>query len=393
MVIRRIGVVTGTRAEYGLLSPLLSLLKEDPKVELLLYVTGMHLSPEFGSTYRKIEEDGFYISEKVEILLSSDTPIGVAKSISLGISGFADAFQRKKPDILVLLGDRFEMLAAAIAATVERIPIAHIHGGELTQGLIDDPIRHSITKMASLHFVSTEQYRKRVIQMGESPKSVKLVGALGIDAILNSAYASYEELNITIPILKKYSSIFLVTVHPETLNEGESDRILDVLLPQLDLYRDTAIIITGSNADSEGRKINKRLKEFCRTRINFFFSISLGSYLYLGLLRKVDIVIGNSSSGLLEAPALGIPSVDIGYRQWGRVAPSTVFHCNAECTSIAEAIEKALKFRNSNTVILESNPYWQGGACLKIMQFLRDSPVPSVQKEFFDLNDIQGISL
>lgn len=382
---KKIGFFTGTRAEYGLLRPLMSLVKADGSLKLLLFVSGMHLSTEFGNTHKLIERDGFAIAERVESLLSGDTPSATTKSIGLGMIGLADAFLRNRPDLLVILGDRFEAFAAATAAMVAGIPIAHIHGGELTEGAIDDPIRHSITKMAALHFVSTEEYRRRVIQLGEEPDRVFTVGALGIDQIRDAEFASREEVLRHLPILDDYEASILVTLHPETRHEGTAGKSAGELLAALEAFSDKAIVFTGANADAGGRCINEMFSMHCGRTTNCVFVQSLGSYLYLGLLREVSAVVGNSSSGILEAPAMGVPSVDIGNRQRGRVAPDSVIHCASGRREIAAAVTEALARGPSAVGALEHNPYWHGGASSRIFTIIKGRGPISATKRFFDL--------
>lgn len=353
---RKICVVTGTRAEYGLLKPLLSKIKADNELQLQLVVTGMHLSPEFGLTYREIEEDGFIIDEKVEMLLSSDTSMGVAKAMGLATISFADSFNRLKPDIVVILGDRFEMLAVAQTALVMQIPIAHISGGEITKGAIDDSIRHALTKLSNLHFVANEEYRERVIQLGENPKYVWDVGDLGAENIKNIPVLNKNEL-------EKYygfemNNIFLVTFHPPTLEIDNIKKYIDNLFMALDKFNDYKIIFTKSNADNLGRYINERIESYESIRENVSVYSSLGAVKYLSTLKYSRVVIGNSSSGIVEAPLFGIPTVNIGKRQEGRAQSNTIINTDYSSSGITNAIKKALdskfdyidlKYEDNNT--------------------------------------------
>lgn len=384
-MVKKIGLITGTRAEYGLLEPLLSKISEDKGLELLLFVTGTHLSPEFGMTVDQIEADGYRITDRIEILLSSDSPSGITKAVGLELIGLADSFMRNKPDLLIILGDRFEAMGAAMAALIARIPIAHIHGGELTEGAIDDSIRHSISKMAQYHFVSTEEYRRRVIQLGESPNRVHTVGAFGIDLIERARFASRAELVERLPVLLGRDKIFLVTLHPETRSEGSSRELAYALSSALDGFQDAAVVITGANADAEGRAINDLWSRYCESRENSVFVPSLGSYLFLGLMRETAVVVGNSSSGILEAPAMGVPSVDIGNRQQGRVSPSSVIHCGRTATEIETAIRKALEAGPRADDPLKGNPYWHGGAAGKVYSFLKSASEFDFRKRFHDI--------
>ena len=374
---RKICVVTGTRAEYGLLKPLLSKIKADDELQLQLVVTGMHLSPEFGLTYREIEGDGFIIDEKVEMLLSSDTSMGVAKAMGLATISFADSFNRLKPDIVVILGDRFEMLAVAQTALVMQIPIAHIHGGEVTLGAYDDAIRHSITKMAQWHFVSSKQHQKRVIQLGEQPSSVFDVGALGIENIkklpLLNKQQIYQQLG-----LKEDRSTFLVTYHPETTTEN-TKLGLEALCTVLDKYKHYNIVITKANADNGGREINRHLESYALKHGNVHLFDSLGQLRYLSLLQYTAVVIGNSSSGLIEVPYFDIPTVNIGNRQLGRECPKSVIHCELNEDSIEQAIKDALIYDKGYEYIFGS-----GDTSEKILKVLQDKTLTTA-KEFYDL--------
>ncbi len=309
---KRIGIMTGTRAEYGLLKPLMRAIDKDRELELYLIVSGMHLSPEFGLTYKEIEEDGFGINAKVEMLLSSDSPVGISKSIGLGIIGFADEFKRAGLDMLILLGDRYEALAAAVAAMIMRIPISHLHGGELTEGLIDEGIRHSITKMSYLHFTSTEEYRRRVIQLGENPERVFCVGAIGVENIKKTELMSKEELENSIHF-EIDDNVAVVTYHPVTLENNTVENQFTNLLRALDRNDKLRIIFTKANADTNGRIINELIDKFVtcnRERACAFYS--LGQKRYLSALKYCRLVIGNSSSGIIEAPSFGKPVIVLG---------------------------------------------------------------------------------
>lgn len=339
---RKICAVTGSRAEYGLLYPLLREIQADPDLELLLLVTGMHLSPEFGLTYREIERDGFAIADKVEMLLSADTPTAIAKSVGLGTMGLAESYARLQPDIVVLLGDRYEILAAAQAALFARIPLAHLHGGERTEGATDEAIRHAITKMAHLHFVAAEPYRRRVIQLGENPARVFNVGAVGSDNIRPQELLSRESLEreLDFPLGKVN---FLVTYHPATLGRTGSAQAMEELLAALDHFPEAKIIFTKPNSDTDGRVIGQMMDGYAARqpeRAKAF--VSLGQTRYLSAVSRCQVVIGNSSSGLTEVPALGKPAVNLGDRQKGRLRPASVIDCAEREEDIVQAIRKAL---------------------------------------------------
>lgn len=383
---RKICVVTGARAEYGLLYWLLKEIKSDPELTLQLVATGMHLSPEFGLTWRQMVDDGFTIDRKVEMLLSSDTPIGVSKAMGLGLIGFADALNDLQPDVLVILGDRFEIFAAAQAAMNLRIPIAHIHGGELTEGAIDDAIRHALTKLSHLHFTSTEVYRRRVIQLGEQPDRVFNVGAPGLDNVHRLSLFDRAEFEKAIDFrLGKRNA--LVTFHPVTLENATAAEQFRQLLLALDAFDDLHIIFTHSNADAYGREISAMIEAYCQKnpqRAADF--VSLGSLRYLSAMKHMDAVIGNSSSGLLEAPAFKIATVTIGDRQKGRLCADSVLHCEPN----AEAIEKTLKqaFSEEFRMLLTnvSNPYGTGGASTKIKKVLKEAVLDGIlKKSFYDI--------
>jgi UDP-hydrolysing UDP-N-acetyl-D-glucosamine 2-epimerase len=384
---RKICVVTGSRAEYGLLYWFLKEVQADPELELQLVVTAMHLSPEFGLTYRVIEEDGFAIAANVEMLLSSDTPVGIAKSIGLGLIGFADVFKRLQPDLLVVLGDRFEILAAAQAAMVARIPIAHFHGGESTEGVIDEAIRHAITKMSHFHFVAAEPYRQRVIQLGEQPEHVFNFGAPGLDNIKRIKLLGKDELEKTLNM--KFGKInFLVTYHPVTLNDRGPAQAMQELFNALDAFEDAHIIFTKPNADTGGRILCSMIDEYAEQRRDrVLASTSMGQLKYLSALTHSDVVIGNSSSGLTEAPALKKPSVNLGDRQKGRLKASSVIDCEETSASIVAAIEKALSADFQRLLPNVVSPYYgDGNASVRIKEYLKVASLEGIlQKKFYTI--------
>ena len=379
-------MVTGSRAEYGLLYWLLKEIQATPEFDLQIAATGMHLSPEFGSTYQEIESDGFIINEKVEMLLSSDTPSAISKSTGLGMIGFADAFNDLKPDLLIVLGDRYEIFAATTVAMFAKIPIAHIHGGETTQGAFDEAIRHSITKMSWWHFVAADEYKNRVIQLGENPKRVFNVGGLGVDVIKKAKLLSKKELkgNTGIQFGKKN---LLVTYHPVTLGKQTSREHFQALLDVLHDLDDVYLIFTMPNADSDGRIIKQKIDEFVlnNNKRSIAFT-SMGQINYLSTIKYVDGVVGNSSSGLAEAPTFKIGTVNIGDRQDGRMKAESVIDCNPDQKSITTAIKKLYSNRFQNKLKTVSNPYGKGKATEKIMKILKKTKIPDeLKKEFYDL--------
>lgn len=379
---RKICVVTGTRAEFGLMRVLMQHVQEAPDLELQVLATGMHLSPEFGLTYREIEEAGFTIDAKVEMLLSADSSSAVTKSMGLGLIGLADAYARLCPDLIVVLGDRFEIFAAAAAAMIAGIPMAHLHGGETTEGAFDEAIRHSITKMSHLHFVAAEEYRRRVIQLGEHPDRVFCVGGLGIDAIKRVVPLSLEALEASLDF-KFGQRNLLVTFHPVTLERKSSAHQMTELLSALDVLQDTQVIFTLPNADTGSRDLIDQVESFVAAHPNARAYTSLGQLRYLSCMRFVDAVVGNSSSGLAEAPSLSVATVNIGDRQKGRLRAASVIDCTPDRHSIGAAIERALSpaFRAELSNVM--NPYGNGGASEKIVEILRSYPLDGILKKSF----------
>ena len=385
---KKILVVTGTRAEYGLLRWIIDGVQKSHLLNLQLCVTGMHLSPEFGLTYKEIESDGYTIDSKVEMLLSSDTAGGVTKSMGLGLIGFANEFERLKPDLVVLLGDRFEIMAAAIAATIARIPIAHLHGGEKTEGAFDEAIRHSITKMSHLHFTAAEEYRKRVIQLGENPDTVFNVGGLGVDNILKLDLLSREELENSLNF-KLGDKNLIVTFHPVTLENKTSGMQMGELLSALDKLLDCKIIFTMPNADTDGREIFQLIHSFCRRNENAVAFTSLGQIRYLSCLNHVDMVIGNSSSGLAEVPSFKIPTINIGDRQRGRMKACSVIDCEPKESKISESISKAYQKKFEDICKNVINPYGSGGASELIVHKIEETDLSNLlKKKFYDLLNV-----
>ena len=382
---RRVCVITGTRAEYGLLYWLMKEIEATDSLELQIIVTGMHLSPEFGLTYQQIEQDGFTISEKVEMLLSSDTSIGIAKSMGLGVIGFADSFASLKPDLIVVLGDRFEMFSAVSAATLTRIPVAHIHGGERTEGSFDEALRHSITKMSHLHFTATDEYRSRVIQMGEHPDRVFNYGALGVDNIFRTSLLSREKFEEAIDF-KLGKCNLLVTFHPVTLEKSTSATQFNNLLKVLEEKKNYHVIFTKANADPEGRMINKMIDDFTSLHSGRMIShTSLGQLKYLSAMRHVDAVVGNSSSGIIEAPSFNIGTINIGDRQKGRIQAKSVIDCAPTLQGIRHALSKLDSEKFQKNLKETINPYGSGNCATKIMkQLCKVNLDKLLRKEFFD---------
>lgn len=383
---RKIAVFTGTRAEYGLLYWIIKGLNESPNIELQLYVGGTHLSPKFGNTVEQIEKDGFPICDRLDFLDPSDTSLGIAKSMGRALELAAEAFQRNKPELLVVLGDRFEVMAICQAAMLGCIPISHIHGGETTQGAIDESVRHSITKMSHIHFTATEAYRKRVIQLGEIPHKVFNVGAPGIDSIKSlklinrNALASSLGFDVNCPFI-------LVTYHPVTLNKDGALIALKNLLSVLATHLDLKIIITYPNADTHNQGIISALKEFKKEHCDRVLLVqSLGQLHYLSLLKHCEAVIGNSSSGLIEAPTFLKPTVNIGKRQDGRICGGTVINSDEDVSSIKRALKKALSKDFREKCLSEHNPYGSGGSSKKILDIIESISLDDiVMKKFYDV--------
>ncbi len=384
---KKICIVTGTRAEYGLLRPVIDRLYRDTEVEMQLVVTGMHLSPEFGLTYREIEEDGYPISQKIEMLLSSDSKAGITKSMAVALMGFADCFERLAPDVVVILGDRYEMLMAASAAMTARIPIAHIHGGEITEGAMDDAIRHSITKMSQLHFTSTEEYRRRIIQLGEDPDCVYHVGSLGVENIRKEKLMDKAALEESIGFAFDENTI-MVTYHPVTLENVPSKVQFEKLLKVFDQNTNLRVIFTKANADADGRIINQMIDEYAKEHSERCVAFtSLGRLRYLSALQYCAAVVGNSSSGIIEAPAFRIPTVNIGNRQQGRLCADTVINCGYEAEEIKQAVDKAFSSEFRVKLPLMQNPYEKENTSEQIVQRIKEALNNGldVKKHFYDI--------
>lgn len=382
---RKVCVVTGTRAEYGLLSRLMRLIQIDPDLTLQIIATNMHLSPEFGLTYKEIEADGFTIDKKVEMLLSSDTSNAITKSIGLATIGFADAYEDLQPDILLILGDRFEILAAATAALIYKIPVAHLHGGEITEGAYDDAIRHAITKMSHLHFVSTEIYRQRVIQMGEHPSTVFNVGALGCENIKSLKLMRKDELEESLGFKLDRNTI-LITYHPVTMECNTSEQQFRELLSAIDLFPELKVIFTMPNSDTDGRIIMKMIKEYvAKNPERTVWFDSLGCYRYLSVLQYIGGVVGNSSSGIIEVPSFHIPTINIGDRQKGRVAAASVLNSKPTQQDIQQRLAAILAPGYLNSLISVTNPYDIPDTATNILDTLKHQPIVSI-KSFYNLS-------
>ncbi len=375
-------MVTGTRADYGCLRWVMEDVRSTAGLELQIIATGMHLSPEFGLTYREIEQDGFVIDSKIEMLLSGDTPTALAKSMGLGLMGVGDALQLLRPDLLLVLGDRFEIFAAAAAATVARIPIAHAHGGETTEGAFDEAMRHSITKMSHLHFVAAEEYRRRVLQLGEDPRCVFLVGGLGVDKIKKLDLLGREALEDALGF-KLGGKNLLITFHPVTLEDATSADQMQELLGALDELGNTHLIFTMPNADTGGRALIAMIEQFVASRPHARAYMSLGDLRYLSCIRHVDGVIGNSSSGLTEVPSFGKGTVNIGDRQRGRLKAASVIDCEPNKKAIGAALQRLFSPGFRAALAETRNPYGEGGASKRIVQVLRDFPLQSILKKSF----------
>lgn len=382
---RKICVITGTRAEYGLLRWVMQGIKDDPELTLQVIATGMHLSPEFGLTYREIEQDGFQIDRKVEMLTSSDTPVGIAKSMGLGLIGFADALNELKPHLIVVLGDRFEIFAAVAAALVSRIPVVHLHGGEATEGAFDEALRHSITKMSHLHFVAAEEYRQRVIQLGEQPERVFLVGGLGIDNIKRLKLFDRTELEASLGFTLGQKNL-LITFHPVTLEDATAAEQMAELLSALAELQDTQLIFTMPNADTDGRVLIRMVEQFVAQHSNAHTYTSLGQLRYLSCIAHVDGVVGNSSSGLLEVPYFKKGTVNIGDRQRGRLQAASVINCDPNRSDIIAALQRLYSPDFQANLSKVRNLYGEGGASEKVVQTIKHYPIDGIAKKvFYDL--------
>ena len=384
---RNICVVTGTRAEYGLLYWLMKEIVADNELELQLIVTGMHLSPEFGLTYKEIEKE-FKIDKKIEMLLSSDTSIGISKSMGLAQISFSEAYEELKPDIVVVLGDRYEIFSATSAAMIANIPLAHLHGGETTEGAFDESIRHCITKMSHLHFTATDEYKNRVIQLGEHPNRVFNVGGMGIENIKRLKLLTRDEFEKSIDFKLNKKNI-LVTFHPVTLENSTAKEEFQELLDAIDELKDTNIIFTKANSDTDGRIINQMIDEYVSKESNKSICFtSLGQLRYLSALQYVNAMVGNSSSGLLEAPSFKIGTINIGDRQKGRKKANSIIDCEPNKKSIKKAFKKLYFLEFQNSLVNVKNPYGDGCSSQKIIKEIKKVDLKNIlKKSFYDLKE------
>ncbi|RXJ92883.1 UDP-N-acetylglucosamine 2-epimerase (hydrolyzing) [Malaciobacter molluscorum] len=382
---KKICVVSGTRAEYGLLYWLMKEIEKDDELELQIIATGMHLSPEFGLTYNEIEKD-FKIDKKIEMLLSSDTSIGISKSMGLAQISFAESYEELMPDIVVVLGDRYEIFSAVSAAMISRIPVAHLHGGETTEGAFDEFIRHSITKMSQLHFTATEEYRNRVIQLGEHPSRVFNVGGMGIENIKRLKLLNKDEFEKSIDFKLNKKNI-LVTFHPVTLENSTAQEQFQELLDAIDELEDTNIIFTKANSDTDGRVINHMIDEYVSKNSNKSICfISLGQLRYLSALQFVDAVVGNSSSGLIEAPSFKKATINIGDRQKGRIKAESVFDCLPSKDNIIDKFKQLYSIEFQKLLKNVVNPYGDGCASKKIIEEIKNVNFQNIlKKSFYDI--------
>ncbi len=382
---RKVCVVTGTRAEYGLLYWLMKEIEADDNLELQIVVTGMHLSPEFGLTYNEIEKD-FKIDKKIEMLLSSDTAVGISKSMGLAQISFAEAYQELNPDIVVVLGDRYEIFSCVSSAMIARIPIAHLHGGETTEGAFDESIRHSITKMSHLHFTAADEYRNRVIQLGEQPNRVFNVGGLGIENIKRLKLLTEEEFEKSINFKLNKKNI-LVTFHPVTLENSTASQQFQELLDAIDELEDTNIIFTKANSDTDGRIINEMIDSYVAKNSHKSVGFtSLGQLRYLSALKYVDATVGNSSSGLLETPSFKIGTINIGDRQKGRIKAKSIIDCISNKKSISEALKTLYSNKFQDSLLNVKNPYGDGCASEKIIEEIKKTDLSNIlKKSFYDI--------
>lgn len=381
---RKICVITGSRAEYGLLKWLLQAIKEEPTFELQLIVTGSHLSPEFDLTYKEIKKD-FDIFLSLETLTSSDTSVGIATSMGLGLIRFADAYRQIKPDLVLVLGDRYEIFSATAASLVARIPVAHLHGGEATEGAFDEALRHSITKMSHLHFVAADEYKNRVIQLGEQPENVFLVGGLGVDSMKRLKVLNKAELESSLGF-KLLNNNLLITFHPVTLETQTPSQQMDELLGALSHLPNTNLIFTMPNSDTDGRVLIKMIEQFCSINTNAHYFTSLGQLRYFSAINFMDGVVGNSSSGLTEVPSFKKATINIGDRQKGRLKANSVIDCEPNKDSIKKAISKLYSKKFQKQLVDTTNPYGDGGSVEKIMEILKKTSFEIlIKKAFFNI--------
>lgn len=383
---KKLAIVTATRAEYGLLQPVITRLSAYD-LDIRLVVTGMHLSHEFGMTVREIEKDGIHIDKKIDILLSGDSPAAISKSMGIALISFADYFEETEPDALLVLGDRYELLPICCAAANARIPIIHLYGGETTEGAVDEKIRHCLTKFSSLHFTANDLYRKRVIQMGENPNTVFSVGAMGTENAVATPKMTLEELERSLEC-DLHHPYAVLTFHPVTLENCTAETQVNELTSALDRFPEIRFICTKANSDANGRIINQILKEYSERRKNVYFFDSLGAKRYLSAVAHATFVIGNSSSGLSEAPSLGVPTVNIGDRQKGRMKSPSVIDCLPQKEDIAEAIRKAISPEFKKIAAQRNNPYYKENTSERIAELVYSFLIENkleIKKKFYDI--------
>ena len=388
MLKKKICVMTATRAEFGLIKSVIEKLIEVPEFDVRIVATGMHLSPEFGMTYKEIEECGFKVDRKIEMQLSSDSTVAVAKTMGLTMISFADYFEQEKPDYVLITGDRYEAMAVATTAMVMRIPIIHLFGGETTEGAIDECIRHSISKMSYLHFTTTEAYRKRVIQLGENPKRVFAVGGTGSENVKNQKLMTKPELekSLDFDLSKPY---VVVTLHSVTLENSSAESQVKELLKACDAHPELNYVFTKANSDADGRIINLALEEYCKTHNNSKVYESLGYIRYLSAVKYSEFVLGNSSSGIMEVPSLGVPTVDIGDRERGRLRAESVINCLPDSESIIKAMDKALSKEFKEFAKTVKNPYAGSNTSSEMVRIIKENILNNdvdLKKKFYDVS-------
>lgn len=384
---KKICVVTGTRAEYGILKPLIDKLNKDKDLDLQLIVTGSHLSPEFGMTYKFIEEDGYHIDEKIEILLSSDSSVGISKSMGLTLISFSESYERLKPDMVVILGDRYETFSAMAAASVAKIPVVHLHGGELTEGAFDDAFRHSMTKMAYLHFAATEEYRQRIIQLGEQPDRVFNLGALGVENVLNMNLNTKEELEKEFNV--KLKNYIVVVFHPVTLEKNTSEDQFKDLLEVLDENKELSVVFIKGNADTDGRIINSMIDGYVEKNKERAYSfVSLPVEKYLSFLKNSKALIGNSSSGIAEVPSFKIGTINIGDRQKGRQSAKSIIHCRPNKEDVQKSFNKLFSNDFQEDLKKVKNPYEGENTSEKMIEIIKEILIKKeidLKKKFYNI--------
>lgn len=388
---KKLVVLTGTRADYGLLSPIIKKIMAFGDIDVRVVATGTHLSPEFGMTVSEIESDGIQVDRKIGILLSSDTPSAISKAMGLAMISFSDYFEETQPDALLVLGDRYETLAVACAAVNAGIPIIHLYGGETTEGAVDEGFRHALTKFSCIHFVANQEFRNRVIQLGEAPDRVFIVGAMGPENALNMPKMSLNELeqSLECTLGEKFA---VLTFHPVTLEHHTAEAQTEELISAMEQYPDITFLCTKANGDADGRIINARLQDFSERRGNIYLFDSLGAKRYLSALSYALFAIGNSSSGLAEVPSFGIPTINIGDRQKGRMQGKSIINCAPEAASISKAISRALSPEFRQIAAAASNPYGDGNTSSKIASVVHDHLINNrlfLKKKFYDVEFAQ----